>query len=69
MEEKRVDVVNYEHYITYSDKEIVHELSADSYGLFDKNQAQYQLLYNVQFACNKLFPRKIIEDWSLTKRF
>lgn len=62
LEEKRVDVVNYEHYITYSDKEIVHELSADSYGLFDKNQAQYQLLYNVQFACNKLFPRKIIED-------
>lgn len=61
LEEKRVDVVNYEHYITYSDKEIVHELSADSYGLFDKNQAQYQLLYNVQFACNKLFPRKIIE--------
>lgn len=61
LEEKQVDVVNYEHYITYPDKEIVHELSDDAYGLFDKAQAQYQLLYNVQFACNKLLPRKIVE--------
>lgn len=61
LEEKQVDVVNYEHYITYPDKEIAHELPEDAYGLFDKAQAQYQLLYNVQFACNKLFPRKIVE--------
>lgn len=61
LNEKKVDIVNYEHYITYPEFEVKHQLSDKEYGLFNKKEAQYQLLYNVQFACNKLFPRKIVE--------
>ena len=61
LDEKQVDIVNYEHYITYPEFEICHQLADKEYGLFNKKDAQYQLLYNVQFASNKLFPRKAVE--------
>ena len=61
LNEKKVDVVNYEHYITYPTHEVEHKLLDSDYGWRDKKGAQYQLLYNVQFACNKLFPQKIIQ--------
>lgn len=61
LNEKKVDIVNYEHYITYPNYEIKHQLEENNYGLFNREAGQYQLLYNVQFACNKLFPRKAIE--------
>ena len=57
-----VDAVNYEHFITFPDREIIHKLADSDYGLFDKKGAQYQLLCNVAFAWNKLFSKKIIEN-------
>lgn len=57
-----VDAVNYEHFITFPEKENVHKLSNDNYGLFDREGAQRQLVYNVAFAWNKLFSREIIKD-------
>lgn len=60
--EHNVDAVNYEHFITFPDKEIIHKLADSNYGLFDKKGAQYQLLCKVAFAWNKLFSKKIIEN-------
>ncbi len=60
--EHNVDAVNYEHFITYPDKETAHRIAEKNYGLFDRAGAQYQLVYNVAFAWNKLFSKKIIEN-------
>ena len=57
-----VDAVNYEHFITYADKEVPHCIAEKNYGLFDRKEAQKQLVYNVAFAWNKLFSKKIIEN-------
>ncbi len=62
VKQHKVDAVNFEHFITYSDKEIVHKIADKNYGLFDRSGAQYQLVYNVAFAWNKLFSKKIIEN-------
>ena len=61
IEKHKADIVNYEHYITFPDHEIKHRLNDDAYGMFDKKGAQRQLLFNVQFACNKLFPKRTID--------
>ncbi len=57
-----VDAVNYEHYITYPDRELTHKLPDDCYGLMDREQAVYQMVHNVMFAWNKLFSSKVIAD-------
>ncbi len=62
IKEHNVDAVNYEHYITFPQNETVHKLAPDNYGLFDKRGAMKQLVYNVAFAWNKLFSKKIIEN-------
>ena len=63
IKEKDVDAVNYEHFITYPNKEeVVHRFAEENYGLFDRYGAQKQLVYNVAFAWNKLFSKKIIKD-------
>ncbi len=59
--EHQVDAVNYEHYITYNDRETVHKLPDNRYGLFDRVGAVAQLTNGVLFAWNKLFSKKIIE--------
>lgn len=60
IKEKNVDIVNYEHYVTFQNSEEAHQLSDKNYGLFDKYGAQKQLVYNVAFAWNKLFSKKTI---------
>ena len=62
MEKHNVDAVNYEHFVTYTDRETVHKLKDENYGLFDRKQAMYQLVHKVMFAWNKLFSRRIIEN-------
>ncbi len=62
VKEHGADAVNYEHYITYPDREIIHKLSDNNYGLFEKDQAIAQLVHNVMFAWNKLFSKKIITN-------
>ncbi len=57
-----VDAVNYEYFITYPDKETAHRITEKKYGLFERKGAQKQLVYNVAFAWNKLFSKKIIEN-------
>lgn len=54
------DAVNYEHYITYPNREILHRLPDENYGLMDREQTMYQLVYHVAFAWNKLYSKKII---------
>ncbi len=60
--EHGVDAVNYEHFITFPEKENAHKLSDENYGLFDRKGAQRQLVYKVAFAWNKLFSKEIIKD-------
>lgn len=62
IQEHQVDAVNYEYYITYKDNEVTHRIKDESYGYFERAKAQYQLVYNVAFAWNKLFSREIIEE-------
>lgn len=57
-----VDAVNYEHYITYKDREITHKLPEECYGLFDRKQSIALLVNNVMFAWNKLFSKDIIKN-------
>lgn len=59
--EHNVDAVNYEYFITFKDKENTHKINDKNYGLFDTIGAQHQLVYNVAFAWNKLFSKKIID--------
>ena len=61
MQKHDVDAVNFEYYITFKDYEITHRIKQESYGYFNRAEAQYQLVYNVAFAWNKLFSRKIID--------
>lgn len=57
-----VDAVNYEHFITHSDKELKHQLDDHNYGLFNKKESMHQLVHNVMFAWNKLFSKKLINN-------
>ena len=59
--EHQVDAVNYEHFITYPDREVTHKLPDKNYGLFDRNGAVGQLVHNVLFAWNKLYSKEIID--------
>ena len=60
VEEKQVDAVNYEYYITYPTNEVKHVNNRIQYGLASREQAQYELVNNVAFAWNKLFSKKLI---------
>lgn len=62
VEKHNVDAVNYEHFITFADKENAHKIADNNYGLFDCRGAQFQLVYNVAFAWNKLFSKKIVDN-------
>lgn len=60
IKQHQCDVVNFEHYITYTNEEIAHKFSNDRYGLFDVKGAHKQFMNGVQFCCNKLFHKKLI---------
>ncbi|MBR2883986.1 MAG: glycosyltransferase family 2 protein [Clostridia bacterium] len=60
--EKNVEAINFEHYITYPTHEIEHISPDRAYGYADKYEAQRKLLYYYPFACNKLFTKKMIKD-------
>lgn len=54
------EVINFEHYVTFPDKEIAHSFTSERYGLFDVAGAQKQFMTGVQFCCNKLYKRELI---------
>ena len=59
--EKNVEAINFEHYITYPTHEIEHISPDRAYGYADKYEAQRKLLYYYPFACNKLYTKRMIE--------
>ena len=61
VQEQHCDAVNFEYFITYTDHEICHQLPEENYGLKNREQAMYQLVYNVAFAWNKFFSRELVE--------
>ena len=62
IEEKSVDAVNFEYYITYPNSETTHKLKSDIYGYADKKTSQHNLLFYYPFACNKLFSKNMISN-------
>lgn len=62
IEKHKCDAVNFEHYITYPDKEIAHRCGDDFYGLYGVRDTLYKLASGVQFCWNKFFSKKIITE-------
>lgn len=62
LNEKNCDAVAFEHYITYSDREIIHKLDESFYGLFDNEKTQIKLFKGSQFCCNKLYKKELVND-------
>ena len=60
MNQHQCQVVNFEHFITYPDREIAHKFNKERYGIFSPEGAHKQLMNGVQFCCNKLFARELI---------
>lgn len=60
IEQHNCDIVNFEHYITYKEKEIAHCYSDEFYGLYGVKETLYKMASGVQFCCNKLFSKKLI---------
>lgn len=57
-------VVSFEYFINYPDKEVRHYSDSSQYGLFEKKEAQRLSLTGIPFACNKLFDKKLITDYT-----
>lgn len=60
MNQHQCEVVNFEHFITYTDKEIPHSFNQDRYGIFSVEGTHKQFMNGVQFCCNKLFHKRLI---------
>jgi glycosyltransferase involved in cell wall biosynthesis len=61
MREHCCDVVNFEHFVTYPERETAHAFSTERYGLFDTQGTLWQMVNGVQFCCNKLFCARLIK--------
>ena len=62
------EVVSFEYFINYPDKEVRHHSDSSQYGLFEKKEAQRLSLTGIPFACNKIFEKKLITgDTSLSR--
>lgn len=60
VEKTKCDVINFEHFITYPDREITHSYPEEFYGACNQRQALGKLAGGVQFCWNKLFSKKLI---------
>lgn len=60
----KCDAVNFEHFVTYSDRELAHSMKDDRYGLFDNLNAQINIMSGAQFCCNKLYKKEMIMELS-----
>ena len=58
------DAVAFEHFVTYPNREIAHSTEKSRYGLFDAVKTQKILMSGMQFCCNKLYSKKLIEGLS-----
>ncbi len=61
IKEKHCDAVAFEHFTTYTDKEIEHCLPDYVYGYKNNQETQAKLFTGSQFCCNKLYAKKLIE--------
>ena len=61
MDEHKCDIVSYEYYVTYSDREVQHVSDDSFYGLFDKEGTHNVIMGCASFACNRVFSKKAVE--------
>ncbi len=65
--EQKPDVVCYEYFISFPDKETQHSFqNKDHYGMKDRRQAMKEQTCGVPFTWVKLFSKKIVEDLRFT---
>jgi hypothetical protein len=62
MQKNKCDAVAFEHYVTYSDRELVHKLDESFYGMAKGVQIQEHLMQGSQFCCNKLFKHALVKN-------
>lgn len=62
MKKHNCDVINFEYYITYSNKEIEHLLTDSMYGLTSRERAHEILFIGEPFCCNKLYNAHLVSD-------
>lgn len=60
IEKYRCDMVNFEYYVSYPDRERCHRLKEDHYGLVGTFDAHRLIMTGEPFACNKFFSKKLI---------
>lgn len=60
MNEHKCDIVSFEYYVTYPNKEIQHISDESFYGLFDRDGAHKVIMGCASFACTKLYSRKTV---------
>lgn len=68
VEKHGCDIVNFEYYVTEPDREIVHCLKDDQYGLFSPEEAHRIVLTGEPFAWNKLYSRNIVKGKTVLDR-
>ena len=58
--EHHCDMVNFEYYVTYPNREVSHLLQEDHYGLFGTYDAHRLIMTGEPFAFNKFYSKKLI---------
>lgn len=64
LEKYKCDTVAFEHFVTFSNEEIVHSMEESKYGLFDNAKVQTNIMRGSQFCCNKLYTKEMIAGLS-----
>lgn len=60
MNEHQCDIVSFDYYVTYKDKENRHYCPEETYGLFNTKESHKAILNGVPFACNRLYSKKAV---------
>jgi glycosyltransferase involved in cell wall biosynthesis len=56
----KCDIVSFEYFVTYADKEIKHSREDSLYGLFDIEGSYNVLMSNVTFACTRMYKKSAV---------
>jgi len=56
----RCDAVTFEYFITYENKEIIHRVSDENYGMANKEETLIALMKGKMLCCDKFYDRKLV---------
>ena len=64
IDEYQCDILSFDYYVTYSDKEVEHHFSDSVYGLFDVEESHRAVMTGSPFAWNRFFSKKAVSGIS-----